>query len=116
MNILFVCKYNRFRSKVAEAYFKKVNKDSNVVVKGAGLIPNYTIDEEIFNSTRESGLEISREPLGVDYNLVLWADKIIIVANNIPISIFDEIVKPGDGKEIIHWKIEDASPGDVDGR
>ena len=26
-NILFVCKYNRFRSKVAEAYFNSLNKN-----------------------------------------------------------------------------------------
>ncbi len=30
MNIIFVCKYNRFRSRVAEAYFKKINKDKNI--------------------------------------------------------------------------------------
>ena len=37
-SILFVCKYNRFRSRVAEAYFKKINKNKNISVKSAGII------------------------------------------------------------------------------
>jgi len=114
MNILFVCKYNRFRSKVAEAYFKKVNKDSDAVVKGAGLIPKFDIDAEIFDSVKKSGLEISLDPIGVDYNLIRWADKIIIVASNIPIDIFEEVVSPE--SEVIHWEIQDAEPGDMNGR
>jgi len=27
VEILFVCKYNLFRSKIAEAYFNKLNRD-----------------------------------------------------------------------------------------
>jgi len=29
MKIPFICKYNRFRSKIAEAYFNKINKNNN---------------------------------------------------------------------------------------
>ena len=37
-NILFVCKHNVFRSKIAEAYFKKVNQNREINAKSAGII------------------------------------------------------------------------------
>jgi len=36
MKILFVCKYNRFRSQFAEKYFRRINK--NLKVSSAGII------------------------------------------------------------------------------
>jgi protein-tyrosine-phosphatase len=33
MNILFACKHNRLRSKVAEALFRKYNKNKKIKVK-----------------------------------------------------------------------------------
>ena len=35
--ILFVCKFNRFRSKVAEAYFKKINRNRRIKERRFGL-------------------------------------------------------------------------------
>ena len=44
MNILFVCRYNRFRSRTAEAYFKKINKNKKIKVKSAGIFKgNYPL-------------------------------------------------------------------------
>ena len=39
MKILFICRHNRFRSKIAEAYFNKINKNKNLIAKGAGIFP-----------------------------------------------------------------------------
>ena len=38
MKILFVCRHNRFRSKVAEAIFNKLNKNKEIQIESAGLI------------------------------------------------------------------------------
>ena len=38
MNILFVCKHNVFRSRVAEAYFKAINQNKNLKASSAGPI------------------------------------------------------------------------------
>ena len=46
-NILFVCKYNRFRSKIAEAYFNKINKNKLVSVKSAGIIRGNPVSKDI---------------------------------------------------------------------
>jgi len=38
MKILFVCKHNRFRSKVAEAFFNKLKKNKKIKAESAGLV------------------------------------------------------------------------------
>ena len=77
-NVLFICKYNRFRSKVAEAYFKNLIKeyDHEFKAKSAGIIRGqYPLDSNqikiakkfgidktgfrlIFNAGKDSGLTI----------------------------------------------------------
>ena len=37
MNIIFVCKWNRFRSKIAEAFFKKYNKNKDITCFSRGI-------------------------------------------------------------------------------
>ena len=41
--ILFICRHNRFRSKIAEGYFNKINK--NVKVKSAGIFIGNPLDK-----------------------------------------------------------------------
>ena len=38
MKILFICKYNAFRSKVAESYFNKMNKNKKIKAFSRGFI------------------------------------------------------------------------------
>ena len=46
MNIIFVCKYNRFRSRVAEAYFNKINRNKNIHAYSRGVIRgDYPLDK-----------------------------------------------------------------------
>lgn len=114
MNILFVDKYNRFRSKVAKAYFNKVKKQG-WKAKSAGLVPGIPISKEIHKAAKQMGAKIKGEPIGLTHQLLMWSDKIIIVDNKISPSVFRE-EKINDKKEVIQWKIPDIANGNINGR
>lgn len=79
MNILFVCQYNQLRSKIAEDFFNQFNKDMKHSARSAGIL---------------SGNVINRD-------LVRWADRIIVVADNVnPLMIEQRF-----GKKVDYWKI-----------
>lgn len=107
INILFVCKANRFRSKIAEAYFKKINKNPNLQVKSAGIIsgspPISSRTKKILNS--EFNLIIKGNPKPVTKEILDWADLVIIVADDVPPAIFDKRHYKG---KLLVWKIKDA--------
>jgi protein-tyrosine-phosphatase len=107
-NILFICKANRFRSKIAEAYFKKINKNKKIQVKSAGILPGWTM---IHKPTKkllkeEFGLTIKGKPQGINKRLMTWANIIIIVADNVPPKIFEE--ESTFRYKVINWKVHDA--------
>ena len=108
MNILFVCRYNRFRSKVAEAYFKKINKNRNIHVKSAGLIqgnPRKEIEE-----LKQFGIEVKGKPHGLTSKLMAWQNITVVVADNVPPQVFDK--NKQFGKRVIVWEIKDADQMD----
>jgi len=91
MNILFVCRYNRFRSRVAEAFFNYYNKNKKIHVKSAGT----NVDQlgfPIMSGAREAlkklnipcDLEMGAQQL--DSNLINWADKIYVVADDVSLE------------------------------
>ncbi len=104
MNILFICRYNRFRSKVAEAYFKKINKNKNIKVKSAGLIVGKPIDKKEKAVTKTFGIKIINPPRGISQKLLIWQNLIVIVADDVPKSILQK-----NAKNIIVFKIKDAN-------
>jgi len=101
MNILLVCKYNRFRSKIAEAFFKKYT-DHNV--KSAGIIKGPPIDDEIYQCAEKFGLKLEKTVKALDWNTLKWQDMIIIVANNVPKKLFEDVCL---AKKVSVWKIPD---------
>lgn len=109
-HILFVCKYHRFRSKVAEAWFRKLNKNQNLKVKSAGVIRGSPIDNEIFEACRKVGIKISNKREGLSTDLLTWQDVLIIVADDVPLKLFSNEKY---GKQTLVWKIKDTD-GDVD--
>ena len=109
MKILFICKHNAFRSRIAEEYFWKINKNKNVWILGSrGIIMGGHSDK--------AQQEISREILGININKRIpralnikdmkEADKIIVVANDIPKIIFNYQKVPI-MKKVVIWKIKD---------
>ena len=121
MKILFVCKHNRFRSKVAEALFNaKVqnkqeglfdfyNKNPEIKAESAGVKLDFNPVEEIVNKILgEKGVVISNKvPRMLTKRLADEADKIIITANNVSADGF-----PKEKTEI--WAISDCPEDDTD--
>jgi protein-tyrosine-phosphatase len=105
MNILFVCKYNRFRSRIAEAYFKKINKNPRLKAFSAGIIKgSYPLDKEEVKTAKKLGINIQGKPKSLEVGKLKKTDLIILVADNVPKSNFYTTFK----NRIIHWKIKDV--------
>lgn len=104
MKILFVCKKNIFRSKIAEAYFNKINKNKSIRAISAGVnskgTPLYKNEKEIL---RTFGIKFNTKFNKVTPSLLDKQDKIIVVANDVPLRYFE-----GDNREIEVWRISDA--------
>lgn len=108
MKILFICKYNRFRSRIAEAYFKKINVNRNIQASSAGIIIGEPVPKTVKQIARKLGFVINEKPKGIREKLLNETDLVIIVANNVPKALFSPRVK-----KIIVWKIPDTSQSDV---
>lgn len=108
MNILFVCKYNAFRSRVAEEYFRKINRNLKIKTASRGIIMGGNSDNKERRIAKQIlGVNIAkRKPLSLTLQELIKADKIIIVANDIPEIIFDyQLVNLK--KKLVIWKIKD---------
>lgn len=103
MNILFICKYNRFRSKIAEAFFNKFNKSPSFKAKSAGIIKGLPISKKIFNIAKSLNLRIKGGPKGISTDLLKWSDLAIIVADDVPSRILSKYAK-----KLLIWKVRDA--------
>jgi protein-tyrosine-phosphatase len=105
MNILFVCKYNRFRSRVAERYFKMINKNKYLHASSAGLLRgHYPLDKNEVRFAKEAGIDIEGKPRGLSTDLLRKIDLVVIVADNVPPKIFH--YEDYHGKVLV-WKVKD---------
>ena len=104
MKILFICKHNVFRSRVAEEYAKK----KGINASSAGLIKTKSSADPIqLNAAKEFGLNIKGNSKSISIELLQEQDKVIIVASDVPLSIFDRPLYDLKGK-ISVWKINDV--------
>jgi protein-tyrosine-phosphatase len=110
LNILFVCRFNRFRSKVAEAYFNKINKNKKIKAKSAGFFMHPNLNKNQVKIAKEFGIDLKGAPKNMTISLLKWQDLTVIAADNIPISLFDFNKKYG--KKTIKWNIKDVKSGD----
>ncbi|MEK6896123.1 MAG: hypothetical protein AABX12_01545 [Nanoarchaeota archaeon] len=107
MNVLFICKHNRFRSKVAEALFRKQVSSGEVKSAGINLDLPY-VAPLVKKVLREQGLEADNTPRMITPELIDWADKIIIVADNVDAALFPE-------SKVERWAVTDCNQDDEDG-
>ncbi len=115
MKILFICKHNRFRSKVAEAIMDKILIDrsiEDVEVRSAGVVQYYTnlfMPRSVVEALVRKGYKIRDEKSkSVDSFLIEWADKIIIVADNVSKDLFPK-------SKAIVWPVSDTDESDISG-
>lgn len=106
INILFVCRYNRFRSRVAESYFKKINKNKDVKIKSAGLIQGYAVSGRGVRIAKKFGLNIKGKTKGLTSELMKWQNVVVVVADDVPPQVFNKNKKYG--KKVLCWKIKDV--------
>ena len=106
MNTLFICRYNRFRSVLAEAFFKKLNKNKKNKVKSAGLIKGSPISEETKEIAKGYNLKIKKNPEAISSQILIWQDIIIITADNVQPIIFKN---QKNVKKLTLWKIKDSN-------
>ncbi|MBU2523010.1 MAG: hypothetical protein KKE23_01825 [Nanoarchaeota archaeon] len=78
-NMLFVCRNNQLRSKVAEDFFKQFNKNPEHSARSAGILSGNLINQD----------------------LARWANRIIIVADNVSPSMIEEKY----GKKVEIWGV-----------
>jgi len=111
-NILFVCKYNRFRSQVAEQFFKKYNPKKSISVSSAGIFQGeFPLDKTQVKAAKEFGIDIMKRPEPIKISNLMNVDLIVIVAKDVPKEIFKY-----NGKylqKIVVWKISDVFFGSI---
>jgi len=108
MKLLFICKYNAFRSRVCEEYFNKINKNNKIKVLSRGLIMGGAPEKGHIQMSRELlGVDITkRKPLCLTLQDLTTSDLIIVSANDIPRLIFNH-KDLKNKKKIIFWGIKD---------
>ncbi len=105
-NILFVCRFNRTRSRIAAAYFNKINKNENFNAKSAGLFKGSPVGKEDIKLAKKFGIDIRGRVQPISSKILAWQTRTIIVADDVPPQIFDRNVK--NGMELTTWKIRDT--------
>ena len=109
MKILFICKYGRFRSRVAEAYFKKMNKNKNIKATNRGLIEGFLpLDKYQVKMAKRLGIDIRGKPKTLSMDMLKEQDKIIVIAEDIPKTIFNYKWYKD---KVVFWRIKDVFEG-----
>jgi len=114
-NILFICKHNLFRSKVAEAYFKKVNQNKGLKASSAGIIKANAlskIEKKIIKLQRKTakdfGISFNKSSKLLNISLLKKQEMIIIVADDVPGVIFNNKFYLKPNLKVVVWQIPDV--------
>ena len=110
--ILFICRHNCFRSRVAEEYMKIVSAP-DISISSAGLIPSDLGPTQFQREVvREYGFDIPNRAKGITAKLLSEQDYIVNTANDVPNSL---LIHPSYNRaELISWDISDVESGIYD--
>ncbi len=111
INILFICKFNRFRSQISAGFFHKLDVKKKFNVSSAGLIQGQPISKEVRDIASEYSIKLSK-PKGLVRNVLRNQDIIVVAANDVPPSIFTSLKKSGK-RRVIVWKVKDVGANKV---
>ncbi len=111
MRVLFICKHNRFRSKVAEALFKRYNKNKAIREESAGTHLDKKrpyVAKNVKKALKSFGVKkVNSRPRKITKLILARADLIVNVASDVRFK--------AKGKVIENWKISDTSSHDYPG-
>jgi len=112
MEILFLCKSNRFRSKVAETIFKKLNKHKSIKVKSRGFLLDDKrpyVSKNVIKIMKKRGYDINGKSKLLKREDSQEADIIVIVTNQVNKDFF----RHPKGK-VIKWAIKDCDESETE--
>lgn len=112
MKILFICKFNRYRSNIALALFNKYNKNKKIKARASGIIQGPKVNKKQKSVAKEFGVKLKDNPKPLTEANFNWADLVILIGNDMPKSLFDNI--EGNKRKVIRWKLEDIMQFDLD--
>jgi protein-tyrosine-phosphatase len=114
MKILFICKHNKFRSKVSETLFKNLNKNPRVKAESAGIVGSmHSTPKSVARVLKEKGYNFkNRVARRVDPSTINDYDIVVIAADNVDPKFFSSSGYLG---KIIWWKISDCCEDDIFG-
>ncbi len=108
MNILFLCKANLFRSRMAHEFFDIHNSNLDIKTDSAALI--YDFDKPhnlVVKAMEEINIDISKKiPKKVNQELINWADLIVLMFPDLEEPLFEYELND---QKIEIWNIEDLS-------
>jgi protein-tyrosine-phosphatase len=107
MKILFICKHNRFRSKVAEIIFNNLNKNPERTAHSAGLLLDKShpyVEKKVLEILNKKGYDAKNsKPKQATRGFTEGFDLVVIVANDISSEFFRGIVP-----KVKRWNIKDC--------
>ena len=112
MNILFICRHNIFRSRVAEEYLKKLNRNPRIKISSAGIMPNLKgeCSSAEKKAVKEQGLKLNSSPRGINVSLLRNQEIIFVAAGDIPKGLLDN---KSYIKKVIYWNIPDVLENNI---
>jgi arsenate reductase len=110
MKVLFVCVENAGRSKMAEAFARRIGLDA----KSAGTAPAAYVNPLVVQAMREKGIEIDAKPRLLTAELIDWADTVVTMGCSIeglcPLPLLISMKK-----KLIEWHLPDPAGRDIAG-
>ncbi len=102
-NYLFVCVENAGRSKMAEAFAKKLGMNA----QSAGTLPSVSVNPVVIEAMREKGIDMSvSKPTMLHDSMINWADLVIVMGCSLqeacPAPLLAALQK-----KIVDWNLPD---------
>ena len=102
-NYLFVCVENAGRSKMAEAFAKKLGMNA----QSAGTMPSVSVNPVVMEAMREKGIDMSvSKPTMLHDSMINWADLVIVMGCSLqeacPAPLLAALQK-----KIVDWNLPD---------
>lgn len=110
MKVLFVCKHNRFRSKVAESIFNKL-AEGKAKAESRGLFLDEIrpyVEDIVIKIMKEKGYSIGGKPKQLEFQEMKQFDVLAVLSNGITKDFFDNFKG-----RIFIWNVKDTDASNI---